>query len=248
MLQTSSMSWLLLAVGVYAGSLIFFLLKQKRFSVLLLAAGFLPHTVYLILRGWHYGVFTPLNFFTEQYFLPWCIAGTTLYLKIRRKDAGNALTLLFPICLFSIIALILPQSTPQPSPTTATILAVLFFLSEVVAHALFVLGGWFALLFLLGREEQSRFNTCAIWGFIMYSLAQVVGGVWSYLGWTVPFHWSERHLLSAALWCFYCAYLHLHFSSRWSTKGKAIFALCGALLMFIFTYAYFFASMGVKNA
>jgi hypothetical protein len=245
---TSSMLWLYPAVGAYAGSLLFYLMKWQRISLAILVAGFVAHSAAIIARGWYFGVFTPVNFFTEQYFLPWCLAALALCLKIRVKDAPTAMSLLFPICFFSLTALLLPASMPQPSPTTASVYAVIFFLFEVLAHALFVMGGWFAAMFLLGRAEASQFNIYAVWGFILFSIAQVVGGVWSYLGWTVPFHWSERHLVSACLWCFYCAYLHLHFSARWSAKNKARFAIGGAVIMLAFTYAYYLGSLGVKHA
>jgi hypothetical protein len=68
-----------------------------------------------------------------------------------------------------------------------------------------------------------------------------------WLGWSVPFHWGERHLLSAALWCFYCAYLHLHFSQRWSQRGKAWFAITGAVMVFATSYYHAFIMLGVKH-
>jgi ABC-type transport system involved in cytochrome c biogenesis permease subunit len=134
-----------------------------------------------------------------------------------------------------------------PSPQSSTIFAVLFFFCEVIAHALFLLGGWLSLLFLMHRAEEHSFYRYVIWGFILYSIAQVVGAVWSWLGWAAPFHWSERHLISAALWCFYCSYLHLRFSPRWSANGKARLALCGAVLTFVFTYSYYIANVVVKH-
>jgi len=94
------MQWLYPAVGVYAGSLIFFLLKKERTSIMLLTAGFVPYTAGIIVRGWYLGVFTPVNFFTEQFFLPWCLAALTICLCIRSKDSRTPLTLLFPSVFF----------------------------------------------------------------------------------------------------------------------------------------------------
>jgi hypothetical protein len=243
---TPFLPWFDAAAGLYAGSLLFFILKRERPSRLLLACGFIAHSMSLLMRGRHFGGFMPLNMFSELYFLPWLLVLANLLLfmkKDRNSDAGLAV----PICFLSAIAVFLPAPVIPPSPQSASLFATLFFLCEVTAHALFILGAWQAYLFLTGRCEAQAFNGSAIWGFILYSIAQVVGAVWSWMGWAVPFHWSERHLVSAAIWCFYCAWLHLRFSPRWSARGQALFALCGALFMFVSSYAYYLANLGVKH-
>jgi ABC-type transport system involved in cytochrome c biogenesis permease subunit len=242
------MQWLYTAAVAYAGSLLFFILKRERTAIFLLVAGFLFHTAGLITRGWYHGAFTPLNMLTELYFLPWCLIALISCLLVCASDGKPAVDLLPPAVILLVAALFLPVTTIPPSPYSSTNFATLFFLLEVLAHALFISGGWLAALYLLKRTGMTAFNVYAVWGFIFYSIAQVVGGIWSYLGWTAPFQWSERHLVSASIWCFYCAYLHLHFSSRWSPKGKAWFVLCGAVIMFIYTYAYYLVNLGVKHA
>jgi hypothetical protein len=246
-LFSSFLPWLYLAAGAYAGSLLFLALGKKRFSLALLCFGFAAHTCSILIRGWHFGIFSPMNMVSEQYFLPWCLAAMTLWWKGRKNHSAGCLTNIVPICFLMIIAMFLPGLTLPPSPQSSTIFAFLFFFSEVIAHALFLLGGWHALLFLSQGSGEQTFNRCAIWGFILYSIAQVIGAAWSWLGWAVPFHWSERHLITAALWCFYCAYLHLRFSPRWSSKGKAWLALCGAVFTFVFTYSYYLANVVVKH-
>lgn len=247
-LFSSFLPWLYLAAGAYAGSLLFSLLNTERTTRALLWCGFLAHSTCLVIRGWHFGIFAPMNLVSEQYFLPWCIVALTIWREFRKDRPAGGITSIVPIVFLMLIALFLPAVTLPPSPQSSTIFAFLFFFCEVIAHALFLLGGWQAFLFLKQRSGEQAFNRYATWGFILYSIAQVVGAVWSWLGWAVPFHWSERHLVSAAIWCFYCAYLHLRFSPRWSSKGKAWFALSGALLTFIFTYAYYLANVVVKHA
>jgi ABC-type transport system involved in cytochrome c biogenesis permease subunit len=236
---------LYLAAGAYAGSLLFSLLNTERTTRALLWCGFLAHTACLLIRGWHFGIFVPSSIFTELYFLPWCLAAATLW---RKKFSDGRLTTLIPLSVLMVIAVILPVTTPPPSPKSSTVFATLFFLFEVISHALFLLGGWSAFLFLRFRVDEQSFNRCAVWGFILYSIAQVVGAVWSWLALSEPFHWSERHLVSASIWCFYCAYLHLHFSHRWSLKEKAGFVLIGSFLVVVCTYAYYLQYLGGARA
>ncbi len=243
----SFFSLFFLAAGAYAGSLLFMLLKARRTAWVLLACGFTVHSASLLARGWHFSTFLPLNMMSEQYFLPWCLAAATLALRQSPHSRDTAPTLLVPLCSLMALAVFLPASAIPPAPQTATVFAPLFFFSEVIAHAMFLAGGWLAALFLGNRTAHASFNTWAVWGFIIFSFAQVTGAAWSWLGWSLPFHWSERHLLSAALWCFYCAYLHLHFSQRWSVRGKAWFAIAGAVMVFASSYYHSFVMLGVKH-
>lgn len=242
----SFLPWFNAAAGLYAGSLLFFFFSRKRTSRLLLICGFVPHTISLLLRGFNYGFFTPLNAFTEIYFLPWLLVLCTI-LERDGNERGSSSTLTIPICFLTAIAIAIPAPAITPSPQTSTVFATLFFLTEVTAHALFFLGGWHAILHLAGRNGTRALNSHTIWGFILFSIAQVTGAVWSWLGWTVPFHWSERHLVSAVIWCSYCGWLHLRFSPRWSARRQAIFVLCCAVLMFLFSYGYYLMNSGAKN-
>lgn len=246
-LFSSFLPWIYVAVGGYAGSLLFFTLGRKRFSLGLLWFGFAANTVVILLRGWHFGIFAPINMVSEQYFLPWCLAALTLWRAAKKGGSPSAMTGIAPVFFLMLLSLVLPARIIPPSPQSSTLFADMFFFCEVIAHALFLLGGWCALFFLMRPSPEKSFHAYAIWGFVLYSIAQVIGAVWSWLGWAVPFHWSERHLVSAAIWCLYCAYLHLRFSPCWSERKKAWFALCGAILTFVSTYGYYLSAVVVKH-
>jgi ABC-type transport system involved in cytochrome c biogenesis permease subunit len=236
---TSSVFLMAPAVGAYGGSLLLEVARRRRLALALLGAGLAAHTFGLATRAWYRGALAPTNIFTESYFLPWCLAALAIGYRHRPRAPGRALALLTPLCLFSALALVLPEVTPPPSPASECAFAFVYHLLDVLAHALFILGGWFALLFLARRTEETAFKPLLIWGFITYSAAQIVGATWSYLGWTVPFYWSERHLQSACIWCFYCACLHLHFSPRWSQREKAWLALGGSVVVLVAIFSYY---------
>jgi ABC-type transport system involved in cytochrome c biogenesis permease subunit len=223
------------AVGIYAGSLLFFLVKRSRTALWLLGTGFLLHTVSQVFRCWRWGIFSLDGVFNSSYFLPWCLALLAL-LCLAGKRPRESASLTVPTALFGLLALALPVRISPPSPFTATITSPLFFLFEVLAIACFLASGWFAWRYLRGRGDAALFNQLAIWGFIAYSLAQVAGAAWSYLGWASPFHWGERHLQSAGIWCLYCGYLHTHFDRGFDVRKKARWALTGALVVLVFGY------------
>jgi|GEM_PF-224360 len=224
------------AAGFYAGSLLLYLLKRYRLSCWLLGAGFALQTASLIGRCWRWGVFSLDGVFNGALFLPWCLALLALFFLLRGRQQGAA-SMSWLVTPAMLITLVLPVQIPPPGPFTATWSSPMFFFLEVLAIACFLAGGWFAWRQLRIRDKDPLFNHLAIWGFILYSLAQVVGAIWSYLGWGSAFHWGERHLQSAAIWCLYCGYLHTHFDRSFDLRKKARWALSGALVVLVVAYA-----------
>jgi hypothetical protein len=231
-----SLTCLYLAVAAYAGSFVFFLLKRMQPAALFFSCGFILHTISEAGRGWFIGIFTPIGIFEGIFFLPWCLAFLTVVFSFLKKDKGLILSSVAPVLIFSLIALSYPKGVPPPYPNAQTVFSSLFFVFEGLAHACFILGAWFALWYLRRREEASFFDDLIVWGFIFYSVAQVTGAIWSYLGWSSLFSWNSRHLQSAAIWCFYAAYLHLRFLSPRDTEKKAVFSMAGFLLVFVLSY------------
>ena len=235
------------AAVVYAGSLIFHLFRRSGTALRLLGAGFALHSAAQILGCWRWGIFSLDGVFNGVLFLPWCLALLVMLLGMRGRRQ-EAASMIWMVALSMLIALILPVRIRPPGPFTATWSAPLFFFLEILAIAFFMASGWFAWRQLRRPDWDMLFNRLAIWGFILYSLAQVIGAVWSYLGWAGPFHWGERHLQSAAIWCLYCGYLHTHFDRSFDIRKKARWALSGALVVLVVGYALPVAShLTVRN-
>ncbi|ABA87455.1 ResC/HemX-like cytochrome c biogenesis membrane protein [Syntrophotalea carbinolica DSM 2380] len=235
-LATTSSVLFNVAAGVYAGSLLFYLFKQYRSSCWLLGIGFALHSSSQLSRCWRWGIFSLDGVFNGALFLPWCLALLGLFFALRgRQQQGASMSWL--VTLTMLITLALPVQIPPPGPFTATWSSPMFFFLEVLAVACFLASGWYAWQQLRQRNNDELFNQLAIWGFILYSLAQVIGAVWSYLGWGAAFHWGERHLQSAAIWCLYCGYLHTHFDHAFNLRQKARWALSGALVVLVVAYA-----------
>jgi hypothetical protein len=235
-LSTVSLTCLYLAAGGYILSLVAFSLRKEPLTAICFYGGFLLHTVSQVSRGWFIGVFTPNAIFEGVFFFPWCLAFLTLCLRVIKRDARLTYSTLIPILLFLLFTFFYPKGIIPPSPYVQTVFSPLFFVFEVLAHACFFLAGWFALRYLYDRKEAAFFDSIAIWGFILYSTAQVIGAVWCYLGWASLFNWSERHLQSASVWCFFAAYIHLRFIPLFDMKKKAWFALAGFILVLFFSF------------
>jgi fumarate reductase subunit D len=182
-----------------------------------------------------------------SFFFPWCLAFLTLCLRFIKNDGRLIYSTLIPILLFLLVALLYPKGIIPPSPQMQTVFSTLFFLFEALAHACFCLAAWFAIHYLYHRKEAAFFDSIAIWGFILYSIAQVVGAIWCYLGWASLFNWSERHLQSASVWCFFAAYIHLRFIPLFDMRKKAWFALAGFILVLFFSFFSHYREMNMPR-
>ena len=134
-----------------------------------------------------------------------------------------------------------------PTPQKISIWAICFFISEIMAHALFYTGALWAISYLQKQETDMDFDRFIIWGFILYSTAQVTGAVWSFLGWGNTFNWSSRHLGSAAIWTLYAACLHLRFLPAWTQRKRALFVIISAFFVLIITTSQYLREMNFSR-
>ena len=223
-----------IAAALYLGSLICYLSDKQRWAGWGVNLGWFVHTLSQLGRCWRYDFFTLEGVFHAGHFLSWCLAAIIVLQWQRRQT--QILSALAPLCAIMALVIIFPPTCHYPKPFTPIWSAQLFFIFEGLAHACFFLSGWFAIQFLRGRLQTQQFNTYAVWGFVLYSIAQLVGCIWSYAGWGELFHWGARHLHSAALWCCYCGYLHSAFLQGFDSRKKACFAIAAASLALLLFY------------
>ena len=234
-----------LAFGGYLVSVFCGLLKKERLAKVLFVVGFVSHTVSQITRGWYLGFFFANPMLNEISFLPWCLAFLG-FLLVRFKDDIKLFPhILIPVFLFALIALLYPQGVIPPFAKTQSVFSPLFFGAEVLSHACFIMGSWLAFFYVSKKIETPIFHNLVIWGFVFYTVSQIAGAIWAYLGWGTPFHWAERHLGSAAIWCYYAAYIHLSFVAKWDLRKRAQVAIAGIVLVLVFSFQYQLAELGM---
>jgi hypothetical protein len=240
-----------LAFGGYLVSVFCCLLKKERLAKVFFVFGFISHTVSQITRGCYLDFFFANPMFNEISFLPWCLAFLGLLLLRFKEDIKLFPHILIPVFLFALITLLYPKGVLPPFAKNQTFFSPLFFACEVLAHACFIMGAWLAFFYIRKKIETPIFHDMVIWGFVLYSLSQIFGAIWAYLGWGSPFHWADKHLGSAAIWCYYAAYIHLSFVAQWDLRRRAGIALLGVFLVLAFSFNYQLAELiqmiGGKN-
>ena len=232
MFTTNNHIYLYIAGGIFALSAFLFLLKKKTTSLLVLVAGLALYTLYLAGRGWITGIFIPNNVFDAPFFFAWCFGVLILIYKVLKKDDRWGY-LLIPLILSALLAFWYVKGITPPTPNKQTLWSWTFFITETFAHACFCSSAVFAAVSLIRKNVDDTFHAYAVWGFILYCIAQVTGAVWCYYGWGNTFQWVPKHMGSTAIWLIYIAYLHLRFIAGWSSTRRSWWLPCIIIVLFL---------------
>ena len=241
MFTTGNHLFMYAAIGLFAASFLLYILKSRAAGFFLLAAGFVVYSLYLAGRGWIAGVFLPNPVVEGPYLLPWALACIAIIAAAMRDERRGLI--LLPLLIFSAGAIFYARGIIPPTPNKLTPWATAFFITEVFAHALFYTGAMRAALFLAAEDSIDTFHNYLVWGFVLYSVAQVTGAIWCYLGWGNTFQWGPRHMSSASIWLIYAAFLHLRFIPGWSGRRRAWFAVAASAAVLGLTWSSYLHEM-----
>jgi hypothetical protein len=229
--------------AAYGAILLFGLVRKERLARFALLSAFFLHAAFLTVRSFSFGFFNSGGILEGSVFLSFCLAGIGLWLWSTHQEE-EAAAMAVVAAVFALLALFLPKGVIPPSPKSASLFVPMFFFCEILAHALFIAAAALACLRFKKGTFFLQAHRFAVWGFVIFSAAQVSGAVWCYLGWSVPFQWSFRHLQSAAIWCFFANYIHLRFLPWWTQRRKAIYLAIGAALLMAYLVALQFIEAG----
>jgi hypothetical protein len=244
MTQHPSFALLYGAVALYVAGLAAHAVGKTRLSWAAVATGLVAHTGFQIGLARRAGFFFPAQLVQTGTFVSWCVA-LVILVKVavsrNKRRASSALWVLCPMAAFAAVQAVLAEANAvpfaPPLPTNPWPWVVAFFGIESLAFACFFVGAWSALLHFAGQDKGEGFNSYLVAAFVLYSVAQIVGATWCYLGWGVPFHLgSQRHFRSAAVWLFLALCVHLRFAPGWETRRRAAVMFGSAPAVFLLQY------------
>ncbi len=214
-------------------ALVFF--RVLRFGSLIVMAGLAVNLVALVSIGYIGDEWYFFPMFDELRLIPAVIAFFA-FTFIRRRVRKETMAIMSVLLLVTLIALIVQTDPPVPSVKGKSLFASLFFLSESISAAFFLMAGAVALATLsVNFSIKEPWSGLVLWGFVIFTLCQILGALWAFIGWSYPFSWSTRHLLSASIWCFYGAAIHLRYL-RMNTKSKALLVMLGIIPVVFMVY------------
>ncbi len=224
------------AVLCYTAAFFFMIMRKTIPSALSICAGFVFFTIFIVSRGWIASIFIPNGLFEGVFFLPWAMALILVTVLTRSGSRDDVITGVMPLLCFAVFAAFYPKGIIPPTPNKLTVWANIFFLTESFGHACFYFGAWFALMSMIKKRPVLNYHQFLVWGCVLFSISQVTGAVWAFLGWGSPFRWGSRHLQSAVIWCYYAAYLHIKFLKSWNDARRMAYAAAGFAVVVLCTF------------
>ena len=180
--------------------------KKGRYLVF---AGLLVHLFFMTIRGVTLGA-VPL---TEKHdtisFMAFSAALSFAYLSLKHDLKGPSLIALPLISTILVVAVFhKPINTIAPLLRTPWfyIHSFLFFGSYGLLGISFCTG----LYFLVSRDRkfESLQYLTALAGWVMYTVALVVGSIWFYVAYGTYWIWTSRELWTTLAWFYFGLYLH----------------------------------------
>ncbi|HQP32065.1 MAG TPA: hypothetical protein PLB81_12125 [Deltaproteobacteria bacterium] len=228
---------------LYVAAVIVYGLGMHRMAKAGLSAGIAVNLAALLARGYIAGRWYIDQMVMEDALMPAGLALMALYLA-RSEDRARPRIVLIPLAACAVLMLLAPKDPAVPFLRSQTLWAPLFFLTEIISVVLFITASALAVADLVARRMVLSSRPFILWGFIAFTICQIVGGVWAYVGWSYPFSWSDRHLASAAVWCLAAALLHADFAG----VEPRIKAWCTALMLIPVVYLSLFNTLYATGA
>lgn len=170
----------------------------------------------------------------------WSLGFAYWYVRIRYKESRVGYFLL------PLTALVMFMVTKAPNEITPLYPSLDTWMFSTHVGSAFVGYGFFgasfagAVLYLVDKGESNRrleallFRT-AYYGFTLFTISMVIGGIWAYLAWGTYWLWKVKELWSFLIWIYYAGFLHAFYVKKLRGRGVAWLSILGFAIT-MFTY------------
>ena len=233
------------AMSVLAGAVFLVCLPVKK-RPLLTAAEFCTFlylvaiTVSLTARSIKSGHAPMANRYESLACFAWSLGFVYWYVRIRYGEARVGYFLMPLAALVMYAAYISPNAITPMYPALDTWMFETHVGSAFVGYGFFGASFSGAVLYLAhpGQAERTLekliFRT-AYYGFALFTVSMVIGGIWAYLAWGTYWLWKVKELWSFLIWIYYAGFLHALYVKKLRGRGVAWLSILGFAIT-MFTY------------
>jgi ABC-type transport system involved in cytochrome c biogenesis permease subunit len=196
------------AAGLYALAALV-VVARPSLARPVLAAGVAVHLAATIGRGLAIDFFPLTN--KMESFNASALAVAIVAAIAWRPSRAYLLPLLAVLGAAMAAALAFPGDLRWPPPLMRTIWYPLHIPLSFLSYAAWAAAAAGAVAWWTDRDPAWLFlvDRLALWGFALWSLGMVTGGVWGVLAWGAWFMWDPKVMWSVILWFHYAAFVHL---------------------------------------
>jgi ABC-type transport system involved in cytochrome c biogenesis permease subunit len=200
---------------------------------LVLGAGAAAHLVATVQRGLVIGFFPLTN--KAESFSAAALALALVALVVWYRSRLYLLPLLALLVAAMATTLRFPLDMGWPPPLMRTIWYPLHVPISFLAYAAWAAAAAAALAWAATREGawQARIERLSLWGFGLWSLSMIFGGLWGVVAWGAYFLWDPKVVWSVILWFHYATFLHVKYAPSLQGRAWVRPALAGAGFFFV---------------
>lgn len=239
----------------FAASVLYFIYagtkKQKAAGAgsLLVVAGFVVHTLCILVRGINAGRLPLTNQYEFASAFAWGIA--LCFLVFVKKYKFDALGMVVAPLIFLVAgyAFMLNREINSLMPALQSGWLGFHVCTAIVAYGGFGVAFGIALLYLLKgklngplseripdeRTLDTLIYRAVALGFLFLTLCMITGAIWAKRAWGSYWNWDPKETWSLITWIIYAIFLHLRLRGAVSGKKAALLAVIGFICV-IFTY------------
>lgn len=159
----------------------------------------------------------------------------TFSIKNKRQFFGPIAFMASAFVFFSMLAK--PHNVPLP-PVLKTYWFELHVILSFFSYALFGIAAILGVLSIIHNnpEMEGLQYKAILFGYCLFSLSMIFGGIWAYLAWGTYWLWTPKELWTTILWLYYSLYLHARLRpSWWMGKCSTVLGIIGFGVV-LFTY------------
>ncbi len=170
----------------------------------------------------------------------WSIGFVYWFVRIRYREFRIGYFLMPLAALVMFMVSISPSQITPLYPALDTWMFTTHVGSAFVGYGFFGASFAGAALYLVSKAEAERrleelvFRT-AYYGYVLFTISMVVGGIWAYLAWGTWWLWKVKEMWSFLIWIFYAGFLHAYYVKRLRGRGVAWLSILGFAIT-MFTY------------
>ena len=253
-LLTTAFAAYALSAALFAA---FFLTQRRaigRIAFVCCCAGFVPHTVALVIRALLLGYPPMSNLHESLSFFGWVIVLVYAVIELRRRELVNGAFVLPLAAAVTGYSLMVDPALRPLVPALRSPWLGIHASSFLLSYACFLMAFCFGIMYLwqerelksrkvdafffrlppLGLVDRLGYKAVSI-GFVCLTIGLVTGSLWAWRAWGSFWSWDPKETSSLILWFIYVAYLHGRLASGWKGKKCALIAVAGFAAV-IFTY------------
>jgi ABC-type transport system involved in cytochrome c biogenesis permease subunit len=134
-------------------------------------------------------------------------------------------------------SLAFPGDLAWPPPLMRTLWYPLHVPIAFVAYGCWTAAAAAGIAWYAGRDGAwlLLIDRLALWGFALWSLSMIFGGIWGVVAWGAYFMWDPKVIWSVILWFHYATFVHLRLTPSMAPRpwARPALALVGFAFVFV---------------